>query len=310
MSELVMQVRNVSLTYNTRLNLFKSFKHKALDNLSFDLRRGEVLGIIGGNGSGKSTLLQILSGVFQPDTGEVVTSPGTTRSLLTLGLGFNNELSGRDNVILSSMFNGYTKKDAIRAAEGIKEFSGLGRFFEQPVRTYSSGMRSKLGFSAGIVTHVDILMVDEVLAVGDKEFREKAEQAMLEKIGGSGQTVVFVSHSEQQVRRLCDRAIDLSNGGKVIVFDKSVEKKSDKRIEYIPVEATKLLMTRDYDGAFKLVEDNSNLLRNIAMAINEFDVENAYIFMNRASELKPSDEFLKCKVLEYKNKINHRNSKA
>lgn len=218
MSNIILKVENVSLEYKTRTKIFKTFRHKALDNISFSVNRGEVVGITGGNGAGKSTLLRVIAGVFAPDSGEIWTPKGTTTSLLSLGLGFSGELTGRDNVILSSMFNGYSKERAIEVAEEIKDFCQLGDFFEQPVRTYSSGMRAKLGFSAGIITHVDLLMIDEVLAVGDKNFRAKAEKAMLEKIGGSEQTVLFVSHSEKQVRRICNRAIDLSNNLKETVF--------------------------------------------------------------------------------------------
>ena len=213
-----MKVNNISLEYKTRTGFFKSFKHKALSNISFEIKRGEVLGILGGNGTGKSTLLKILAGVMEPDTGTVWMPKGTTRSLLTLGLGFNGELTGRDNVILSSMFNGYSKKEAIKLAELIKNFSELGDFFEQPVRTYSSGMRAKLGFSAGMITKVDILMIDEVLAVGDKNFRQKAEKAMSEHIAGGKQTVLFVSHAPGQIKKVCDRSLDLSKGMKETIY--------------------------------------------------------------------------------------------
>ncbi|GAM59561.1 teichoic acid export ATP-binding protein tagH [Vibrio ishigakensis] len=138
---------------------------------------------------------------MKPDMGSIEVATGATVSLLSLGLGFNQQLTGRDNVILSSMFNGYSRKEAKDLAKKIKEFSELGEFFEQPVRTYSSGMRSRLGFSAGLITKVDVLLIDEVLAVGDKEFKQKAEAAMLEHIGGNDQTVLFVSHSERQIKK-------------------------------------------------------------------------------------------------------------
>lgn len=208
MSDTVLEFRNVTLEYKSRINLFNTFTHKALDDVSFTVKRGEVLGITGRNGAGKSTLLKVAAGVLQPDSGKVISPIGTTKSLLSLGLGFSPDLSGRDNAIISCMLNGLTKKEAISVLAEVKQFSELGDFFEQPVKTYSSGMKSRLGFSTGLITEVDILMVDEVLSVGDVSFRKKAEQAMLSKIKGQ-QTVLFVSHNEKQIERLCDRVIEL-----------------------------------------------------------------------------------------------------
>lgn len=209
MSEHILKVRNVSLEYRTRTGFFSSFKHKALDGVTFDVFRGEVVGIVGNNGAGKSTLLRILAGVIKPDAGSVWMPNGTTRSLLSIGLGFNSELTGRDNAILGCMFNGLSKRDAEEIAYDIKEFSGLGDFFEQPIKTYSSGMKSRLGFSTGVVSEVDLLMIDEVLAVGDASFKKKAEQYILDKMGGNDRSVLFVSHNAKQIKRLCTRTIEL-----------------------------------------------------------------------------------------------------
>lgn len=208
MSEIILEAKNICLEYKTRINFFKTFKHTALNNISLKLYKGEVLGISGRNGAGKSTLLKVLAGIISPDSGEIIVGKNVTRSLLSLGLGFNLHLSGRDNAVLSCMLNGMTKKQSLNCVEKIKEFSELGDFFEQPVRTYSSGMRSRLGFATGVLTEVDILLIDEVLSVGDNKFKEKAEKAMLDKIKGHS-TVVFVSHSIPQMERLCDRIINL-----------------------------------------------------------------------------------------------------
>lgn len=209
MSDHLLKVRNVSIEYHTRTGLFSSFSHKALNNVSFDVFRGEVVGVVGKNGAGKSTLLRILAGVIEPDSGNIWMPEGTTRSLLSIGLGFNRELTGRDNAILSCMFNGISKKDAEDIIEDIKKFSELGKFFDQPMKTYSSGMRARLGFSTGVVSEVDLLMVDEALAVGDAYFKKKAERYIMSKIKGKDKSVLFVSHNAKQIKRLCTRAIEL-----------------------------------------------------------------------------------------------------
>lgn len=211
MSESIIRFKNVSLEYSARVGLFKRFKHKAIDDVSFEVKKGDVLGVLGGNGSGKSTLLKLLAGIFQPDDGKIEIDRNVTRALLSLGLGFNNQLSGKDNALISCLLNGLTETQAKENIEKIKQFSELGKFFDQPVKSYSSGMKSRLGFSTGIVLEVDLLLIDEVLSVGDKHFRIKAEQTLLEKIGGD-QTVVFVSHSESQIQRLCNRAMWLKDG--------------------------------------------------------------------------------------------------
>ncbi len=208
MSEIILEARNLSLEYRSKSGFLKTFTHKALDNVSFQLKKGEVLGLTGRNGAGKSTLLKVLVGVLEPDSGEVIIAPNVSYSLLSLGLGFNPDLSGRDNAYLSCMLNGLSKADAKQLLGEIKDFSELGQFFEQPIRTYSSGMRSRLGFACGVLTEVDILMIDEVLSVGDKKFKEKAESVMLNKLKNN-KSVIFVSHNAQQIKRLCDRTLEL-----------------------------------------------------------------------------------------------------
>ncbi|MES9844973.1 MAG: ABC transporter ATP-binding protein [Candidatus Sedimenticola sp. PURPLELP] len=211
MQKVILEARKITLEYRSRVGLFRTFRHKALSDFSLELREGEILGITGRNGAGKSTLLRVLAGVLIPDSGEVVVSPGVRRLLLSLRLGANADLTGRDNALLGCILNGLTKRRALTLLEEIKVFSGLGEFFEQPVRTYSSGMRSRLGFATAIQADVDILMLDEVLSVGDKDFKQLAEKAMLEKIKCS-KSVIFVSHNEGRVSKICDRIISLSDG--------------------------------------------------------------------------------------------------
>lgn len=209
----LINVSHLCLQYHA-FGLFKrSEAYTALNDVSFELTKGETFGVIGRNGCGKSTLLQLLAGVIAPTSGSII-SPSkekVTTALLTLGLGFNRHLSGRDNAMLSAMLQGMSKKDAIAQLEEIKEFSELGDFFEKPVLTYSAGMRSKLGFATAITTDVDLLLIDETLSVGDQAFKKKAEKVMLDKVN-SEQTVVFVSHSAEQVKRLCQRGIWLEKG--------------------------------------------------------------------------------------------------
>jgi len=217
MQNCLLELNNISVEYKTRLSFFRYQQHKALDNVSFDVKKGETIGIIGKNGCGKSTILKVIAGIYKPDSGNIINKAQST-SLLTLGLGFDPELSGEDNAIISAMLMGVSKQKAIEILPSIIEFSELGEFIKQPVKSYSSGMRSRLGFSVAIKLEVELMLVDEVLSVGDAGFRAKAEKAMLEKIC-SDQTVIFVSHSEGQVKRLCKRAIWLDKGKVKMVGD-------------------------------------------------------------------------------------------
>lgn len=184
---------------------------RVLDNVSLAVHEGETLGVIGENGCGKTTILRLMAGIIPPTGGRVRQQRGTTSALLSIGLGFRADLSGRDNAILSAMLQGATLEAARGYLDEIHEFSELGDAFDQPVKTYSSGMRSRLGFTTALITDVDILLIDEVLSVGDAHFRHKAQKAMKSRIRGD-QTVVFVSHSMPEIRNLCDRVIWLHRG--------------------------------------------------------------------------------------------------
>jgi len=210
---MMLELEDVYLSYHSSKATFDHGVHRVLDGVSLQLFEGETLGIIGRNGVGKSTILRLMSGILSPNSGRVWQQPGKTSSLLTIGLGFKPDLSGRDNALLSAMLQGASKRRAQGYLQEIKEFSELGDSFEEPVKTYSSGMRSRLGFTTALISHVDILLIDEALSAGDAQFKGKAEAAMKERISGE-QTVVFVSHSEGQVQKLCTRAIWLE-GGKV-----------------------------------------------------------------------------------------------
>ena len=199
------------------LNPFKKSYHSefhALKNVSFEIKKGETVGIIGRNGSGKSTLLKIITGILTPSTGRV-NIHGKISAILELGAGFNPEMSGMENIYLSTSINGMSKQDTDKKIEEIMVFAELGDFIYQPVKTYSSGMKARLGFAVAINIEPDILIVDEALAVGDAAFQRKCF-AKMEQIREVGTTILFVSHSESNIVSLCTRAIWLSNGEKII----------------------------------------------------------------------------------------------
>lgn len=204
----LISLRNVGVTYKRRSGFFRPPKlYNVFNDLSFDVFPGETIGIVGRNGAGKSTLLKIMAGLIIPDQGQIL-NRGASVSLLSLQAGFDAELSGRDNAVFSGMVLGYTKKQVMARLKDICDFSELGDFFYEPVKTYSAGMRSRLGFSVAMYMSPDVLLLDEILSVGDKQFRAKAEKAMMRKIN-SEQTVVLVSHSEAQINAVCDRKIEL-----------------------------------------------------------------------------------------------------
>jgi lipopolysaccharide transport system ATP-binding protein len=207
----MLELSHVSHSYHARRANFEHGLHRVLDDVCLRIHRGETLGILGRNGAGKTTLLRLLAGVLAPRAGEVWRHPGASCSLLTLGLGFQPRLSGRDNALLSAMLQGATRRQATAWLEEIRDFSELGPSFDEPVATYSSGMRARLGFSTAIMTRVDILLVDEILSVGDAVFRQKARAVMQERLTGE-QTVVLVSHQEDQVAALCDTAAWIDAG--------------------------------------------------------------------------------------------------
>ncbi|WP_299524188.1 ABC transporter ATP-binding protein [uncultured Methanobrevibacter sp.] len=197
-------------------NKEKSKKFKALDKVSFKIYQGEKVGVIGFNGAGKSTLLKIVSGVYDCDEGEVHTN-GIIAPLLSLGAGFDYNYSGRDNIYLNGAILGYTEDFLKSKYDEIVEFSELQEFINFPVKNYSSGMLAKLGFSIATVVNPDILIIDEILSVGDVKFQKKSNDK-IKSLMGSGTTVLLVSHSIQQIRNLCDKALWI-NKGKVVAFD-------------------------------------------------------------------------------------------
>ena len=182
----------------------------ALTDVSFKLKKGDRLGILGMNGAGKSTLLKVIAGVFKPTEGKVI-HKGKIVPLLELGAGFDKEYTGRENIYLYGAMLGYSKSFIDSKFDEIVAFSELEKFIDVPLKNYSSGMKSRLGFSVATVVEPDILILDEVLSVGDAKFRKKSEQKVLSMME-DGVTVLFVSHSLKQVRRLCTKAMILDKG--------------------------------------------------------------------------------------------------
>ncbi len=192
----------------------------ALKDINFEVKRGEVLGIIGKNGAGKSTLLKILSKVTAPTTGEIKTR-GRIASLLEVGTGFHGEMTGRENIFLNGAILGMTKKEIASKIDEIIEFSGCERYIDTPVKRYSSGMTVRLAFAVAAFLEPEILVIDEVLAVGDAEFQKKAIGKMQDISRGDGRTVIFVSHNMAAVKNLCTRCIVLENGKVIFEGDQN-----------------------------------------------------------------------------------------
>ena len=183
----------------------------AVKGISFYVREGEILGIIGKNGSGKSTTLNALAGIFSPDSGSIDLN-GHSISLLSIGVGFIKEMSGRENIILSGMLLGFTEEQVKAKEQEIIDFAEIGEFIDMPVRTYSSGMYSKLAFSITAILETDIMLIDEVLSVGDQKFKKKSYEKMKSLISNKDRTVVIVSHSIETLKQLCDTVMWMHEG--------------------------------------------------------------------------------------------------
>lgn len=193
--------------------------NKALKDVSFEIGKGEAVGLIGDNGAGKSTILKHITGVAFPTTGEVYVG-GKVAALLELTAGFSMEMTGRENIYLKGYILGLTDKEIKRIEERIIEFAELGDYIDQPVRTYSSGMKLRLGFAINVNIEPDILVIDEALSVGDATFKKKCKQKIADTIK-SGVTVLYVSHNAESVKELCDRAIYLKKGQ--LIYDGPVD---------------------------------------------------------------------------------------
>lgn len=226
MANTVINVDHVSVKFRMNVNRAQNLKDYvvlklkgqlkyeefyALNDVSFDVKQGEVLGVIGRNGSGKSTILKVISRIYTPSSGSIAVAKPLV-PMLELGSGFDYELTGRENVFLNGAILGYSKQFLESKFDEIVAFSELGDFIDMPLKTYSSGMQMRLGFSIATMVRPDILILDEVMAVGDEAFQQKSRARMMELMGG-GTTVLLVSHSIDQITSMCDRAVWLDKGG-------------------------------------------------------------------------------------------------
>ena len=203
-------LKEVIIKFLTRKVSYVDFY--ALKDINLKVKRGESVGIIGRNGAGKTTLLRVIAGIYKPTSGKV-TVKGRIMPIIELGAGFDMELTGRENIFLNGLLLGMTRKEIEERYDEIVEFSGLGEFINSPMRTYSSGMKLRLGFSIATAIDPDIILIDEVFAVGDREFREKCVRRMREMMK-KGATLLFVSHDMDAIKENCERVIWLE-GGKI-----------------------------------------------------------------------------------------------
>lgn len=202
-------IKNLLFNFSEGLKSIRNSKYEALHEISFEVFKGETLGIIGKNGAGKSTILGLIAGVLKPTKGTVTVS-GRISPLLELGAGFHPELTGRENIVLKGTLIGLTRADVLARMDDIVQFSELQDFIDQPIRIYSSGMVARLGFSIVASLNPEILLIDEILAVGDAEFQKKCMNRMKE-FKKKGVTIVFVSHSQEQVKAICDKVLWIDN---------------------------------------------------------------------------------------------------
>lgn len=203
---------------------------EALKGISFEIEEGKILGLIGKNGSGKSTMLRSIAGIFSPDKG-TINLHGNTISLLSIGVGFNRKLSGYENIYLSGMLLGFSEEQIKEKEKEIISFADIGEFIYKPVKTYSSGMYSKLAFAITAILETDIILIDEVLSVGDAKFKEKSYNKMKELISDEKRTVIIVSHNMNTIKELCDEVLWINDG--IMVEQGSPEVVIPKYNEYM-----------------------------------------------------------------------------
>jgi lipopolysaccharide transport system ATP-binding protein len=213
MNEPLISLHEVGICYRRAHGFFKGARSEfwALKNVSFSVRQGETIGVLGRNGAGKSTLMRVLAGIIAPDRGRLEMRRGLRSNLLSIGVGSHSTLSGRENAILNGMMLGASKQKMLGSLERIREFSELGNFFEEPIYSYSSGMAARLGFATALEVDPDVMLIDEMLSVGDSSFRQKSAQALKDRLR-NGKTAVLVSHDSATITDLCNRVVWIEHG--------------------------------------------------------------------------------------------------
>ena len=281
-------------------------RHQVLNNINLNIRKGETVTLIGTNGSGKSTLLKLMTKIIFPNTGEITTN-GKLTSLLELGAGFHQDFTGRENIYFNASIFGLTRKDIEARIDDIIEFSELGTFIDNPVRTYSSGMYMRLAFSVAINVDADILLIDEILAVGDQHFQDKCYKK-LEELKNSGKTIVIVTHSLDVVKKLCHRAIWIYkgevrlDGDPVYVIDEYLDQvaKDHKEERKKAIESGKgkgrASITIDHPRDFSRIELSDDKIKFDGWAIT--DDENAKLIIQLDDEPVEYDLSLRRDVYE------------
>ena len=235
-------VKDLHISYRglKKTSIRASWKHfgdkvevyEALKGVSFEVEEGKILGIIGQNGAGKSTMLRAIAGIFSPDKGTIDLHDRTI-SLLSIGVGFNKKLTGKENIYLSGMLLGFSEEEIAAKEKEIIDFADIGDFIKKPVKTYSSGMYSKLAFAITAILETDIMLIDEVLSVGDAKFKEKSYNKMKELISDTHRTVIIVSHSLGTISELCDEVLWLEKGE--VIMKGSAEEVIPKYQEFMSV---------------------------------------------------------------------------
>lgn len=257
------------------INKFKGVKgyeiQKVLDDISFNVEKGDFFGIVGRNGSGKSTLLKLLAQIYTPDKGSVVVN-GSLTPFIELGVGFNPELTGRENIFLNGSLLGFSKKDMESMYQDIVEFAELEKFMDQKLKNYSSGMQVRLAFSIAIRANSDILILDEVLAVGDEAFQRKCNNFFSQIKKDKSKTVILVTHSMGDVKRYCNKAL-LIEKGKIVVFGDPNEVADDYSKQFLDDSSTSIKQSNRY-GTGEVVYENVKHELTKDWLVLSFDIVN------------------------------------
>lgn len=267
-NNIVLSMMNVGVSYRHRTGFLKREKFTALHDISLDLHHGESLGVIGNNGAGKSTILNVLSGIIRPDRGKMI-NRGHSTALLSLNLGFNPCLTGRDNAIMSGLLLGFRRKQVEHYLDEIITFSELEEFIDYPLHTYSTGMRARLGFSVALKLEPDILLIDEILSVGDADFKRKS-QAEIERKVASDKSVVLVTHDAESISKLTNRVVWIERGKTLVAGTPEKVVSAYKKYLMLGTDAqTSFLHTHEQLTKDSIVENLPELLQNVIDTLSD-----------------------------------------